>query len=80
MDVNTKKIADELLEEEDFRGKVQGAVVDSDFKKDLIEGIADDIDDRIEDNPRYKRKVVEELIKKESFKKRLLRELVEELG
>lgn len=70
-----------VLDDESLVDEVVKKVVDDpDVLADLAEDMADEIADYLEDDPAIRQKLMDAAIKNPDFKKRVIKELVDELG
>lgn len=70
-----------VLDDESLVDEVVKKVVDDpDVLADLAEDMADEIADYLEDDPVIRQKLMDAAIKSPDFKKRVIKELVDELG
>lgn len=70
-----------LLDDESLVDEVVNRVVDDpDVIADLAGDIADEISDYLEDDPAIRQKLMDAAIKSPDFKKRVIKELADELG
>ena len=69
--IQDKKLVDEV---------VRNVIEDPKAMEDLAEEIADDIAGALEDDPVFKTRLVEAAMKSPELKKRIIQELLEEMG
>ena len=81
MGVIEKGAVRELLQDPELVTAIIKAVIeDPEAMDDLAEDIADKLSDELEEDPELMRKVVEAAMASPEFKKRVIKELVEDLG
>jgi len=80
MDVDTADVM-KLLQDEKLVDEVVKKVVDDpEVLDELAEDIADEMSDYLEDDPAIKQKIINAALGNADFKKRVLKELVDETG
>ena len=80
MDVNTADVM-KLLQDEKLVDEVVKKVIDDpEVLDDLAEDIADEISDYLEDDPNTRQKIINAALESPGFRKRVVREIVDEIG
>ncbi|MBA7626118.1 hypothetical protein ES703_33560 [subsurface metagenome] len=70
-----------LLQDPELVTEITNAIIeDPEAMDDLADDIADKLSDELEEDPELMRKVVEAAMASPEFKKRVIKELVEDLG
>ena len=70
-----------LLQDPEFKSDIAKAVAeDPKALDDLAEDIADELEDEIEDDADLKRQIIETAMASPDFKKKVMKELVDDLG
>jgi hypothetical protein len=70
-----------LLQDEKLVNEVIAKVVeDPDVLDDLAEDVADELSDLLEDDPAFQQKIINVALANPEFKKRIVKELIDELG
>ncbi len=80
MDINKADVLNLLQDEKFIDDVVKRVVDDPEVLDDLAEEIADEMSDYLEDDPVIKQKIINAALGNADFKKRLVRELVDEIG
>lgn len=70
-----------LLQDENFVKEVISKVVENpEVLDELAEDVADELAEIIEDDPTIRKKIIDAAITNPDFKKRIVKELIDELG
>ena len=70
-----------LLKDQDLIDEIVAKVIeDPEVLDSLAEDIADDLEDLLEDDPGFKRKVLETAMASPEFKRRIVSELIKEMA
>ncbi len=70
-----------LLQKKTLVNKIIQAVVeDAEAMSELAEDVADELEDLLEDDPSFRRKIVEAAISNPQFRTQVITKLVEEIG
>ena len=80
MDINKADVLNLLQDEKLIDDVVKRVVDDPEVLDDLAEEIADEMSDYIEDDPAIKQKIIDAALGNADFKKRITKELVDEMG
>ena len=79
-DINTSEVK-KLLQDPELRSDIAKAVIeDHDAMGNLAEDIADELEDTLEDDTELKGQIIEAAMASPDFKKKLMKELVDELS
>ena len=80
MDINKVDVL-KLLQDEKLVDEIVKKVVDDpEVLDELAEDIADEISDYLEDDPAIRQRIINAAIASPDFKKRVIKELVDEIG
>lgn len=80
MDINKAGVLNLLQDEKLIDDVVKRVVDDPEVLDDLAEEIADEMSDYLEDDPAIKQKIIDAALGNTDFKKRIIKELVDEIG
>jgi hypothetical protein len=80
MDINKADVLNLLQDEKLIDDVVKRVVDDPEVLDDLAEEIADEMSDYLEDDPVVKQKIINAALGNADFKKRIVKELVDEIG
>jgi len=80
MDINKADVLNLLQDEKLIDDVVKRVVDDPKVLDDLAEEIADEMSDYLEDDPVIKQKIINAALGNADFKKRVVKELVDEIG
>jgi len=80
MDINKADVLNLLQDEKLIDDVVKRVVDDPEVLDDLAEEVADEMSDYLEDDPVIKQKIINAALGNADFKKRVVRELVDEIG
>ena len=79
MDINKADVLNLLQDEKLIDDVVKKVVDDPEVLDDLAENIADEMSDYLEDDPVIKQKIINAALSNADFKKRVIKELVDEI-
>lgn len=79
MDINKADVLNLLQDEKLVDEVVKKVVDDPEVLDELAEDVADEISDYLEDDPQIRQRIISAAMKSDDFKKRLIKELVDEL-
>lgn len=80
MDINKADVLNLLQDEKLIDNVVKRVVDDPEVLDDLAGEIADEMSDYLEDDPAIKQKIISAALGNADFKKRVVKELVDEIG
>ena len=80
LDINASDVR-KLLDDPNLKADIANAVLeDPGAMDDLAEDIADELEDELEDDPELKKQIIETAMANPEFKKKVMRELIDDLG
>ena len=80
MDINTADVLKLLQDKKLIDAVVEKVVDDPEVLDELAEEVADEIADYLEDDPAIRQRIINAAIASPDFKKRVIKELVDEIG